>query len=111
MGENLTKSKHLKEQAIMSMKLWPMFSKMTPAKVYDEENVTNRANIPSRYRKKTYKKKTVADFVVRRVLNKIRLARKMTSIHSLLELPKGRSRRSKHDDITASIIDLSAFVS
>jgi len=77
----------------------------------DEENVTNRANIPSRYRRKTYKKKTVADFVVRRVLNKIRLARKMTSIHSLLELPKGRSRRSKHDDITASIIDLSAFVS
>lgn len=54
---------------------------------------------------------TVADVIVRRVLNKVRRARNMTSLHALLSLPKGRARRSKHDDITASVIDLSAFVS
>jgi hypothetical protein len=54
---------------------------------------------------------TVADVIVRRVLNRVRRARNMSSLHALLSLPKGRARRSKHDDITASVIDLSAFVS
>lgn len=54
---------------------------------------------------------TVADVIVRRVLNKVRRARNMTSLHALMSLPKGRARRSKHDDITASVVDLSAFVS
>ena len=54
---------------------------------------------------------TVADVIVRRVLNKVRRARNMSSLHALLSLPKGRARRSKHNDITASVVDLSAFVS
>ena len=64
-----------------------------------------------RKRSSKKKQKTVADYVVRRVLNKVRRARKMSSLRALMELPKGRSRRSKHDDISASIVDLSAFVS
>ena len=54
---------------------------------------------------------SVADVVVRRVLNKVRKARNMASLSALMALPKGRARRSKHDDITASVVDLSAFVS
>jgi serine/threonine protein phosphatase PrpC len=54
---------------------------------------------------------TVADVIVRRVLNKVRKARNMTSLQALMTLPKGRARRSKHDDITASVVALSAFVS
>ena len=53
----------------------------------------------------------VADVVVRRVLNKVRRARNMASLSDLMDLPKGRARRSKHDDITASVIDLRGFVS
>ena len=53
----------------------------------------------------------VADVIVRRVLNKVRRARNISSLHALMSLPQGRARRSKHDDITACVIDLSAFVS
>lgn len=53
----------------------------------------------------------VADVIVRRVLNKVRRARNISSLQALMSLPQGRARRSKHDDITASVIDLSAFVS
>lgn len=53
----------------------------------------------------------VADVIVRRVLNKVRRARNISSLQALMSLPPGRARRSKHDDITASVIDLSAFVS
>jgi len=55
-------------------------------------------------------KTTVADVIVRRVLNKVRRARNMSSIDALMALPKGRARRSKHDDITASVVDLTEFV-
>jgi hypothetical protein len=54
---------------------------------------------------------TVADVIVRRVLNKVRRARNISSLHALMSLPPGRARRSKHDDITACVVDLSAFVS
>ena len=54
---------------------------------------------------------TVSDVIVRRVLNKVRRARSMKSLRALMDLPRGRARRSKHDDITASIIDMSGFVS
>ena len=54
---------------------------------------------------------TVADVIVRRVLNKVRKARNMTSLQALMTLPKGRARRSKHDDITAMVVALPAFVS
>jgi serine/threonine protein phosphatase PrpC len=53
----------------------------------------------------------VADVIVRRVLNKVRRARNYSSLQALMSLPQGRARRSKHDDITASVVDLSAFVS
>lgn len=53
----------------------------------------------------------VADVIVRRVLNKVRRAKNISSLQALMSLPQGRARRSKHDDITASVVDLSAFVS
>jgi hypothetical protein len=52
----------------------------------------------------------VADVIIRRVLNKVRRARSISSLQALMSLPQGRARRSKHDDITASVVDLSAFV-
>jgi serine/threonine protein phosphatase PrpC len=54
---------------------------------------------------------SVANVIVRRVLNKVRRARNISSLHALMSLPPGRARRSKHDDITACVVDLSAFVS
>ena len=54
---------------------------------------------------------TVADVILRRVLNKVRRARNISSLQALMSLPPGRARRSKHDDITVSAVDLSAFVS
>ena len=54
---------------------------------------------------------TVADVILRRVLNKVRRARNISSLQALMSLPPGRARRSKHDDITVSVVDLSAFVS
>lgn len=53
---------------------------------------------------------TAADVIVRRVLNKVRRSRKMSSLHDLLSLPVGRARRCKHDDITTIVVDLGAFV-
>jgi hypothetical protein len=50
---------------------------------------------------------TVADVVVRKVLNKVRKTRNISSLRMLMSLPKGRARRSKHDDITATVVDLS----
>lgn len=55
-------------------------------------------------------KSNAAEVVVRRVLNKVARSRKM-STRDLRALPKGRARRSKHDDITVSVVDLRAFVS
>lgn len=52
----------------------------------------------------------VADVIIRRVLNKARRARNISTLQALMSLPQGRARRSKHDDITASVVDLSAFV-
>jgi Protein phosphatase 2C len=54
---------------------------------------------------------TVADVILRRVLTKVRRARNISSLQALMSLPPGRARRSKHDDITVSVVDLSAFVS
>lgn len=50
---------------------------------------------------------TVADVIVRKVLNKVRKTRNISSLRMLMSLPKGRARRSKHDDITATVVDLS----
>ena len=61
----------------------------------------------SRHNRVTY---NVADVIVRRVLNKVRRARNYSSLQALMSLPQGRARRSKHDDITSSVVDLSAFV-
>jgi len=54
---------------------------------------------------------TVSEVIVRKVLNKVRKTRNISSLRMLMSLPKGRARRSKHDDITASVVDLSGFVS
>lgn len=53
---------------------------------------------------------TVSDVIVRRVLNKVRRSRKLSSLRDLISLPKGWARRSKHDDITTTVVDLSSFV-
>jgi hypothetical protein len=54
---------------------------------------------------------TVSEVIVRKVLNKVRKTRNISSLRMLMSLPKGRARRSKHDDITATVVDLSGFVS
>eukprot|EP00957_Ditylum_brightwellii_P136501 10409837-Ditylum_brightwellii.AAC.1 len=54
---------------------------------------------------------TVSEVIVRRVLNKVRRAQNISSLRILMSLPKGRPLRSKHDDITASVVDMSGFVS
>jgi len=54
---------------------------------------------------------TVSEVIVRKVLNKVRKTRNISSLRKLMSLPKGRARRSKHDDITASVVDLSGFIS
>ena len=53
---------------------------------------------------------TVSEVIVRKVLNKVRKTRNISSLRMLMSLPKGRARRSKHDDITASVVDLSVNV-
>jgi hypothetical protein len=51
----------------------------------------------------------VSDMIVSKVLNKVRRKHKMPNIETLMDLPKGHSRRSKHDDITTMVIDLEGF--
>lgn len=51
-----------------------------------------------------------ADHIVNRLLREIRKAKNLPSLAALVSIPKGRGRRSKHDDITASVIDISGFV-
>lgn len=51
-----------------------------------------------------------ADHVINRLLREIRKAKNLPSLAALVSIPKGRGRRSKHDDITASVIDISGFV-
>jgi hypothetical protein len=69
---------------------------------------------PAKRRKRSRQNRisyNVADVIVRRVLNKVRRARNISSLQALMTLPQGRARRSKHDDITSSVVDLSAFIS
>jgi pyruvate dehydrogenase phosphatase len=51
-----------------------------------------------------------ADHIVNRLLREIRKAKNLPSLAALVSIPKGRGRRSKHDDITASVIDITGFV-
>lgn len=51
-----------------------------------------------------------ADHIINRLLREIRKAKNLPSLAALVSIPKGRGRRSKHDDITASVIDISGFV-
>ena len=53
---------------------------------------------------------TVSEVIVRKVLNKVRKTRNISSLRMLMSLPKGRARRSKHDDITATVVDLSVSI-
>lgn len=50
-----------------------------------------------------------AEVVVRRVLNKVRRSKNL-SMQELLALPPGKSRRGKHDDTTAQVVDIGAFL-
>ncbi len=79
------------------------------------QNAAKRRKLRSATRRATpfgsRRNSTVADVIVRRVLNKVRRARNISSLHALMSLPPGRARRSKHDDITVCVVDLSAFIS
>lgn len=57
-----------------------------------------------------YSLPTVSDVIVHKVLNKVRKTRNISSLRMLMSLPKGRARRSKHDDITATVVDLDYFI-
>ena len=79
---------------------------------YNSTTTTNNNNASNKRRKRNgHMSYNVADVIVRRVLNKVRRARNISSLQALMSLPLGRARRSKHDDITSSVVDLSAFVS
>ena len=64
------------------------------------------SNPTSRLRMRSFSTPNVADVIVRKVLSKVSKSRN-TSLRMLRSLPKGRARRSKHDDITATVVDLS----
>ena len=51
----------------------------------------------------------VSDMIVAKVLNKARQKHKIPSLRALMEVPKGHSRRTKHDDITTIVVDLDGF--
>ena len=53
---------------------------------------------------------SVSDMIVARVLNKVRRKNKMPSLSALMAVPKGHSRRIKHDDITTIVVDLNGFI-
>ena len=53
---------------------------------------------------------TSSDCIMQCALNRIIRSRIITSLRSLMALKKGRARRSKHDDTTTSVVDLSGFV-
>lgn len=79
-----------------------------------KRDATGSPSPPAKRRKRGRQNRVsynVADVIVRRVLNKVRRARNISSLQALMSLPQGRARRSKHDDITAMVVDLSAFVS
>lgn len=81
----------------------------------DNAAAPKKRKLPPRRRRSlknggSLKSSTAADVVVRRVLNKVRRSRNMSSLQDLVALPKGRARRSKHDDITTSVVDLGAFL-
>lgn len=50
-----------------------------------------------------------SDMIVSKVLNKVRKKHKLPNLESLMGLPKGHARRSKHDDITTLVVDLNGF--
>jgi hypothetical protein len=54
---------------------------------------------------------SVSDVIVRRILNKVKRSRNIGSLRDLMSLPRGRARRSRHDDITACVVDLAGFIS
>jgi hypothetical protein len=79
-----------------------------------KRELANPSSSPTGKRRKRTNQKSrdnIAEVIVRRVLNKVRRTRNISSLHALMSLPPGRARRSKHDDITACVVDLSAFIS
>jgi hypothetical protein len=85
-----------------------------PSNSRKREMASSPVEVAAKRRKRSRQNRisyNVADVIVRRVLNKVRRARNISSLSCLMSLPQGRARRSKHDDITASVVDLAAFVS
>lgn len=81
---------------------------------FPDENAPKKRKLRPRRQASTKRRSSLshlnpASLVVRRVLNKVRRSKRM-SMQDLLALPKGRSRRVKHDDITATVVHLGAFV-
>lgn len=71
-----------------------------------------RRLLPLRFRRSQHilSPSNVSDHVLNRLLRAIRKARNLPSLGALVSLPRGRGRRSKHDDMTASVVDISGFV-
>eukprot|EP00934_Nitzschia_sp_Nitz4_P002958 Nitzschia sp. Nitz4//scaffold21_size171442//152371//153249//NITZ4_002190-RA/size171442-exonerate_protein2genome-gene-0.39-mRNA-1//1//CDS//3329542498//2948//frame0 len=56
------------------------------------------------------RKETLADVIVRRVLNRVRRSRNIATLDELMSLRPGRERRSIHDDITTTVVELPKFI-
>ena len=51
-----------------------------------------------------------SDMIVAKVLNRVRNKYRIPSLLALMGLPKGTTRRTKHDDITTMVVDLEGFI-
>ena len=55
-------------------------------------------------------KATVSDMLVYKILNRVRQKQRAPSVRSIMGVPRGHSRRNKHDDITVMVVDLKGFI-
>ena len=74
------------------------------------ETTASPVGLPSAKRRKRNRPNrisyNVADVIVRRVLNKVRRARNITSLQALMSLPQGRARRSKVNFDTCATVSV-----
>lgn len=55
-------------------------------------------------------KVTVSDMLVYKILNRVRQKQRAPSVRAIMGVPRGHSRRCKHDDITVMVVDLQGFM-
>jgi serine/threonine protein phosphatase PrpC len=55
-------------------------------------------------------KATVSDMLVYKILNRVRQKQRAPSVRAIMGVPRGHSRRCKHDDITVMVVDLHGFM-